>query len=569
MKAWIARHVVVCLFLIVVVALVVPTALSFHFTAQPRFSRPSLASSSSSSSSTQLHWQSQVSRQTNGVEAVQELLETMELPSNKDKDDAEQALVFLFVSQYYAEEFPRIVQTAQKRFDDEHDSADVVFLALVGAGVIGGNQEYDDPFGPPAMSMLSGVLPSSARATGFCVDAAEDHDDNDDLAERLSKIIPTDATSHIVVCDLFADTEAMIQAIMTGSNNNDGNNKDDTSSAKAKETVIIGGLSCPAISSNRAPVLPSIALNGKALQKGSTIGVSLSGTMGLQAVVAQGCRPIGPTFTITSASGNLLRGLDGKSALEQLQRVGNGASDADKRLIQRQGGLLCGVTAKPKSTTSRAEKEDDRSQPQDFLIRQIMGLVNLPGKKNDKDNEDGQGTSTSGGAIAIGVRELREGDDFQFHVRDAEAAHDDVRVMVQRAKTERLFAGPETAGVPVAALQISCVARGRGLFGVPNADLKQVNQLMGLVLPVVSEEEEDEHVAVANNNNPVAGFFANGEIGPVGISGFDRSTATPGTHIHGFTTVIGLLCDFSKSNTKDDNASSEVPQEISSEEAWG
>lgn len=421
------------------------------------------------------------------------------------------------------------------------------------------------------MSMLSGVLPSSARATGFCVDAAKDHDDDDDLAERLSERIPTDATSHIVVCDPFADTEAMIQAIMTGNNNNnDGKNKDDTSSAKEKETVIIGGLSCPAMSSNRSPVLPSIALNGKALQKGSTIGVSLSGTMGLQAVVAQGCRPIGPTFTITSASGNLLRGLDGKSALEQLQRVGNDASDADKRLIQRQGGLLCGVTAKPKSTTSRAEKEDDRSQPQDFLIRQIMGLVNFPGNNNDKDNDDGQGTSTSGSAIAIGVRELREGDEFQFHVRDAEAAHDDVRVMVQRAKTERLFAGPETAGVPVAALQISCVARGRGLFGVPNADLKQVNQLMGLILPVGSEEEEEEEdEAVANSNNPVAGFFANGEIGPVGISGFDRSTATPGTHIHGFTTVIGLLCDFSKSNTKDDNVSSEAPQEISSEEAWG
>jgi hypothetical protein len=81
------------------------------------------------------------------VEAVQELLDTVELPSPKDKD-AEQALVFLFVSQYYAEEFPRIVQTAQKRFDDEHDNVDVVFLALVGAGVVGGNQEYDDPFGP-------------------------------------------------------------------------------------------------------------------------------------------------------------------------------------------------------------------------------------------------------------------------------------------------------------------------------------------------------------------------------------------------------------------------------------
>jgi small ligand-binding sensory domain FIST len=262
--------------------------------------------------------------------------------------------------------------------------------------------------------------------------------------------------------------------------------------------------------------------------------------MGLQAVVAQGCRPIGPTFTITTATGNILNALDGSSSLEQLQRIANEASDSDKVLIQK-GNLLCGVTAKG----TKDNDDDDDEKPQDFLIRQITGLVPV-----------GQGQ----GAITIGVRDLREGDQFQFHVRDAKAAQEDMKVMVQRTKTERLFAGPEKAGVPVAALQVSCVARGRGLFGTPNVDLGQVNQLLGLL-------KENDHDKAGTSGKPIAGFFANGEIGPVGISGYG-STITQGTHMHGFTTVVGLLCDFSGS-LKEKDVSAEGTEELSSDEAWG
>jgi small ligand-binding sensory domain FIST len=123
------------------------------------------------------------------------------------------------------------------------------------------------------------------------------------------------------------------------------------------------------------------------------------------------------------------------------------------------------------------------------------------------------------------------GDEVQFHVRDGTAALNDLDLMVQRMQTERLFVessrseamATRSSPIPVAAVQVSCVARGRSLFGRENADVDHIHRLLG-------------------SDGAVAGFYANGEIGPVGIAGiaeFDGST----TFLHGFTLVAAILCD--------------------------
>ncbi|MDE3073854.1 MAG: FIST C-terminal domain-containing protein, partial [Chloroflexota bacterium] len=64
---------------------------------------------------------------------------------------------------------------------------------------------------------------------------------------------------------------------------------------------------------------------------------------------------------------------------------------------------------------------------------------------------------------------------------------------------------------PAGVLLCSCNGRGEGLFGFPNHDAQTLAQQLGAL--------------------PVAGFFCNGEIGPVGGSNF----------LHGFTASLALI----------------------------
>ncbi|MEE9149775.1 MAG: FIST C-terminal domain-containing protein, partial [Candidatus Tectomicrobia bacterium] len=71
---------------------------------------------------------------------------------------------------------------------------------------------------------------------------------------------------------------------------------------------------------------------------------------------------------------------------------------------------------------------------------------------------------------------------------------------------------PELAERPVrGALLFSCNGRGADLYGEPDHDSRVVAAATGIV--------------------PIAGFFCNGEIGPIGNTNF----------LHGFTASIGLF----------------------------
>src|SRR2546429_7341088 len=95
------------------------------------------------------------------------------------------------------------------------------------------------------------------------------------------------------------------------------------------------------------------------------------------------------------------------------------------------------------------------------------------------------------------------GQTIQFQVRDAESARED---LARTLEIERLD--------PVAgALLFSCNGRGKGLFGKPDHDVTAMREALGDI--------------------PVAGFFAAGELGPVGGRNF----------VHGFTASMLLFRD--------------------------
>jgi small ligand-binding sensory domain FIST len=106
-------------------------------------------------------------------------------------------------------------------------------------------------------------------------------------------------------------------------------------------------------------------------------------------------------------------------------------------------------------------------------------------------------------AIAVGDY-LRPGQTVQFQVRDSQTADEELERLLQ-VESER--PGEQIGG----ALLFTCNGRGKHFFERSNHDIGLVNRIVG--------------------ECPTAGFFAQGEIGP--ISGK--------TFIHGYTSSIVLF----------------------------
>jgi small ligand-binding sensory domain FIST len=223
------------------------------------------------------------------------------------------------------------------------------------------------------------------------------------------------------------------------------------------------------------------------LHREGTVGVALSGNVVLETIVAQGCRPIGRPYRVTSGERNILLKLEEQiddsgsvgveqSPLDALRELVQTLNEADRELAQN--ALFVGLVSDEFKLTL---------EPGDFLIRNLLGV------------------DPKVGAIAIGDR-VRPGQRIQFHLRDARTSAEDLEMLLDRYSRGVSDSGGASAG----ALMFSCMGRGEGLYGEPNFD----SRLFGRYL----------------NNIPLSGFFCNGEIGPVGGS----------TFLHGYTSVFGI-----------------------------
>jgi small ligand-binding sensory domain FIST len=234
---------------------------------------------------------------------------------------------------------------------------------------------------------------------------------------------------------------------------------------------VMGGMA----SGTRGPGQCPLILGDQVLDEGA-VGVLLQGPVKARAVVSQGCRPIGRHMVITKAEGNIIAGLGGKTPLEQLQQLWAELSPRDQQLLQQ--GLHIGRVL---------NEYQDTFQRGDFLVRNVMGL--------DQDS----------GALAVTDR-VRVGQTVQFHVRDAATADEDLHALLRLDRSAH-------AGPPAGALLFTCNGRGTRLFAGPHHDARVVRAEAGPV--------------------PLAGFFAQGELGPVGGQNF----------IHGFTASVVLFED--------------------------
>jgi small ligand-binding sensory domain FIST len=234
--------------------------------------------------------------------------------------------------------------------------------------------------------------------------------------------------------------------------------------------TIIGGLA-----SGRWTERSTYVFVDDAVHAEGAVAVALGGKITVRTVVSQGATPIGQPWTITGAHENILETIGGRPAYEVLVDTIKALSpEVQERAASN---LLVGLAI---------DEYKDEFHRGDYLIRNLMGA--------DRQS----------GALAIGAYP-RIGQTLQFQMRDAAAADEDLRELLATAR--------EGLGdaQPVAALMCSCNGRGAGLFGAPDHDAQGVAREFGAV--------------------PLAGFFCNGEIGPIGGK----------TFLHGFTASIALF----------------------------
>ena len=475
-----------------------------------------LYASSSSGENEENTWRSAIrtpTAPTNTIGVIRDLCEST--PCRKpDTTKGETGLAFLFVSQQYADSFEEIVTTAYEvlsaRSSEEENNDDFTLLSIVGGGVIGDGLESDNP-SAPAVSLLTGILPDSANAEVF-VFGSSNNDDNEQQQqppppsstvwnEIIGRRQQDEVPSYIIFADPFSKIQETLDGLDSSGKEQGGGN-----------AVVAGGISCPVFGNDS----PTVAINGKVYPRGTLVGIGLSGSVGIQVAVAQGCRPVGTTYEVTKAQGNFIEELDGRPAVEVLGEFSGGLNEEDTKTIQTYGIMVGLATPGAKDVNVG-----------DYLIRQILGFRSP--------------------AVMVGA-EVKSGDVLKFHVRDPSAALQDMQNMIGRARTERMFA--TNGGTPLAALQISCVARGRSLFGSLNVD---VGCVTGLLQDI--------------DNPAIGGFYANGEIGPTGIAGV--GIGPKATHMHGFTTVACTIVDFSDDSSSSSSVNAADVVATRDEDAWG
>jgi small ligand-binding sensory domain FIST len=217
-----------------------------------------------------------------------------------------------------------------------------------------------------------------------------------------------------------------------------------------------------------------IYLNGDVFEDGG-VAISFGGEVKLASVISQGCTPIGEAWTLTRVEHNLIRQIANRPAYAVLAETFQKLSPAEQQ--KARGNLFIGLVVN--------EYLEDFHRG-DFLVRNLIG-----GDPNS-------------GVLSVGAMP-RAGQTMQFQRRDAAAANEDMNELLSRAQKQlaetTIYGG----------CLCSCNGRGQNLFGRPNHDADMVQQRLGPL--------------------GLAGFFCNGEIGPVGEKNF----------LHGYTASLALF----------------------------
>lgn len=233
---------------------------------------------------------------------------------------------------------------------------------------------------------------------------------------------------------------------------------------------IAGGLA----SGTRTTPRTQVYLNGEVHEEGLVL-LGIGGKVALETLVSQGCTPFGEAWTITQTERNLIHRIGNRPAYELMME--SCESLPPKVRLNLRGNLFLGLVM---------DEYHEAFQRGDFLVRNILA------------------GDPKSGCLAVGALPSI-GQTVQFQRRDADAAREDLRHSLDQVQRK-------LAGRPVhAGLLFCCAGRGRGLYQEEHVDASTIWSTL--------------------EGPPLAGFFCNGEIGPVGSKSF----------VHGYTAVCVLF----------------------------
>ncbi len=217
-----------------------------------------------------------------------------------------------------------------------------------------------------------------------------------------------------------------------------------------------------------------VYLNGEVYEEGG-VAISVGGDVRLTGVISQGCTPIGDTWTLTRVEQNLIHRIGNRPAYEVLSDTVSKMPVEEQKKVR--GNLFIGLVM---------NEYRESFQRGDFLVRNLLG--------GDPQT----------GILAVGALP-RAGQTMQFQRRDAAAATEDLSELL--AQTHADLNGATVYG----GCLCCCNGRGKHLFGTSGHDARLAQKEFGDI--------------------GLAGFFCNGEIGPVGPTNF----------LHGYTASLALF----------------------------
>ncbi len=355
---------------------------------------------------------------------------------------------------------------------------DASVVGVSAQGVIEADREHETG---PGVSVLAMSLPG-VRVHTFTSERMPVSDGSEDSRAKLVEAIDASDAQRLTL--LFADPASVPLVKLLPAFN----------VAKGRGALVVGGI---ASAGSNEPGKNALIADRRVMRSGM-VGVTLSevvpGSLSVSAVVSQGCRPFGPAMIITKAQRNIIMELGGRPALEAVQDAVETLPDEDKELL-KQGLLIGRVIDEYKPHFGRG----------DYLIRNVIA--------GDSQRK------------ALAVNDLvGVGQTVRLHVRDAKTADQDLSLLLD---AQKLY------DRPAGAILITCNGRGKKLFGQPHHDAAAICRAFA---PARSGPQAAKAgLAIAPNERPtlaLAGFFANGEIGPIGAGQ---------SFLHGQTACIVLL----------------------------